>query len=129
MGLEARDWFSSYSVDDIEAARAFYGENLGLDVADAPMGMLELGVQGGKHVLVYPKPNHQPATYTVLNFVVDDISSTVDALTAAGVAFEQYDFPEMKTDARGIATDNFGGPQMAWFKDPAGNIVAVMQQR
>jgi catechol 2,3-dioxygenase-like lactoylglutathione lyase family enzyme len=130
MTLDAKDWFSSYSVDDIEAARAFYGDKLGLEVADGPMGILELHLEGGKHVMVYPKgPGHQPATYTVLNFIVEDIEATVDSLAEAGVEFEQYDTPQMKTDAKGIATDNFGGPRMAWFKDPAGNIVAVMQQR
>jgi predicted enzyme related to lactoylglutathione lyase len=129
MALDAKDWFSSYSVDDIAVARSFYGGQLGLEVADGPMGILKLHLAGGKHVMLYPKPNHQPATYTVLNFIVGDLEGTVDALTEAGVAFEQYDMPEMKTDAKGIATDNFGGPQMAWFKDPAGNILAVMQQR
>jgi predicted enzyme related to lactoylglutathione lyase len=129
MPLDVRDWFSSYSVDDIAAARAFYGSKLGLDVGDGPMGILELHLEGGKHVMLYPKgPAHQAASYTVLNFVVDDLEATVDSLTDAGVEFEQYDMPEMKTDARGIATDNFGGPRMAWFKDPAGNIVAVMQR-
>lgn len=128
MGLDAKDWFSSYSVDDIDAARAFYGEKLGLEVADGPMGILELHLDGGKHVMLYPKPNHQAASFTVLNFVVDDLEATVDSLTDGGVEFEQYDFPQMKTNEKGIAQDSFGGPQMAWFKDPAGNIVAVMQR-
>jgi catechol 2,3-dioxygenase-like lactoylglutathione lyase family enzyme len=118
-------WFSSYSVDDIETARRFYGETLGLDVELAPMGTLELKLAGDRHVTIYPKDNHEPATYTVLNFIVDDLGTTVDALADAGVQMEKYDMPGLQTDDRGMAGDP-GGPQMAWFKDPAGNILGVL---
>ena len=120
------NWFSSFSVDDLDAARRFYGETLGLEVADGPMGILELKLAGGQHVMVYPKPNHQPATFTVLNFIVRDIDAAVDDLIAAGLRMEQYDMPEIKTDPKGIARSEYG-PPTAWFKDPAGNILAVAQ--
>jgi predicted enzyme related to lactoylglutathione lyase len=119
-------WFSSFSVDDLDAAKRFYGETLGLEVADGPMGILELKLAGGQHVVVYPKPNHQPATFTVLNFVVRDIDKAVDDLNAAGLRMEQYDMPGIKTDEKGIARGEYG-PPAAWFKDPAGNILAVAQ--
>jgi catechol 2,3-dioxygenase-like lactoylglutathione lyase family enzyme len=115
--------FSGISVDDIEAARAFYGGTLGLEVTDSMAG-LGLTLATGGSVFVYPKPNHQPATFTVLNFPVDDIGATVDALAAHGVAMERYEGFEQ--DERGIGAPG-GGPQIAWFKDPAGNILAVIQ--
>jgi catechol 2,3-dioxygenase-like lactoylglutathione lyase family enzyme len=117
----------SFSVDDIGKARAFYHDTLGLDVADSPMG-LELEVGGGGKVFVYPKPDHKPATFTILNFPVDNVDEAVDQLTSTGIRFEQYDLPDIKTDERGIARDT-EGPAMAWFKDPAGNILSVMQER
>ena len=119
--------FSSFSVDDVAAARRFYGDTLGLDVDESPMGMLEIKLGDGHHVTAYSKPNHQPATYTVLNFIAPDIEKAVDDLAAAGVTMERYDMPGLKTDQRGIARDQYG-PPMAWFKDPAGNILAVMGQ-
>ena len=119
--------FQSFSVDDIGKARAFYRDTLGLDVAESPMG-LELEVGGGSKVFVYPKPDHKPATFTILNFPVDNVDEAVDKLTSTGIRFEQYDLPDIKTDARGIARDT-EGPAMAWFKDPAGNILSVMQER
>ena len=85
--------------------------------------MLQLRIGGGKQVLVYPKPNHEPATYTILNFPVDDLEATVDRLTAAGIRFEQYDEPELRTDAKGVMLGS--GPDIAWFRDPAGNILSV----
>jgi predicted enzyme related to lactoylglutathione lyase len=116
--------FSSFSVDDLARAKEFYANVLGLDVGDSPMG-LELRLAGGARVFLYPKANHQPATFTVLNFRVDDAEKTVDELTKRGVQFERYDLPGIKTDARGIARGN--GPTIAWFKDPAGNILSVVQ--
>lgn len=114
--------FTGFSANDIPAARAFYADTLGLGVTDEN-GMLRLHLGGGGTVLVYPKDNHVPATYTVLNFPVDDVDATVDRLTAAGVTFERYD--GLDQDARGIARGM--GPAIAWFKDPAGNILAVLQ--
>ena len=114
--------FSGFSSNDIPAARTFYAGTLGLDVTEEN-GMLNLAYAGGGTGLIYPKPDHEPATYTVLNFPVDDIEATVDALTAAGVVFERY--PETGQDERGIMHDQ--GPAIAWFKDPAGNILSVLE--
>lgn len=119
--------FPSFSVDDIGKTRAFYRDTLGLEVADKPEG-LELEVGGGNKVFVYSKPDHKPATFTILNFPVADVASAVDRLTASGVRFESYDLPGIRTDARGIARDD-NGPAIAWFKDPAGNILSVLQPR
>lgn len=119
--------FPSFSVNDIAKARAFYRDTLGLHVDDRPEG-LELDVGGGHRVFVYGKPNHEAATFTVLNFPVDNVEAAVEKLKSTGVKFEQYDLPGIKTDARGIARDT-GGPAMAWFKDPAGNILSVLQER
>jgi predicted enzyme related to lactoylglutathione lyase len=115
--------FSGFSTNDIPAARAFYADTLGLEVSEN-MGMLDLKFAGGGHGIVYPKPNHEPATFTVLNFPVDDIEATVDRLAAAGVAFARYE--GLEQDERGIARDP-QGPAIAWFKDPAGNILSVLQ--
>ena len=114
--------FSGFSADDIPAAKRFYGDTLGLDVTEEN-GMLNLRFAGGGRGIIYPKPNHEPATFTVLNFPVDDIDGTVDRLAAAGVTFERY--PGLEQDERGIARDP-NGPPIAWFKDPAGNILAVL---
>jgi len=119
--------FSSFSVNDLAAAKRFYGEILGLDVAERPEG-LELAIHGGGAVFLYPKPNHQPATFTVLNFPVDDIDAAVEQLGKRGVRFEQYDQADLKTDAKGISRDA-RGPMIAWFKDPAGNFLSVLQNR
>ncbi|GAA4690140.1 VOC family protein [Phytohabitans rumicis] len=113
--------FSGFSVDDISAAKAFYGETLGLDVYEQ-YGMLHLRLAGDREVLVYPKPDHQPATYTMLNFPVDDIEEAVDGLTERGVRFEKYDHVDVKGVYRGE------GPPIAWFRDPAGNILSVLQE-
>lgn len=116
--------FFSYSVKDLKRAKEFYTNILGLDVRETPEGLsLQLG--GGGSCFLYPKPNHEPATFTVLNFRVDDVEKAVDALVAKGVRFEQYDMPTLKTDAKGIARGN--GPTIAWFKDPDGNILSVVQ--
>ena len=115
--------FSGYSSNDIPAAKRFYGETLGLNVTDE-MGGLGLHLAGGGEVFIYPKDDHEPATFTVLNFAVDDIEAAVDELTAAGVAFERYD--GFDQDEKGIARGD-EGPAIAWFKDPAGNILSVLQ--
>jgi catechol 2,3-dioxygenase-like lactoylglutathione lyase family enzyme len=117
--------FSGFSVDDIPKAKQFYSETLGLDVSEFN-GMLSLNIAGGNPVLIYPKPNHVPATYTILNFPVADVEQTVDELTRRGVRFEIYDLPGLKTDERGIARGN--GPTIAWFKDPAGNTLSVLEE-
>jgi catechol 2,3-dioxygenase-like lactoylglutathione lyase family enzyme len=121
--------FSSFSVDDLEKAKKFYQETLGLEVILKQMGenyaLLELHISGGSHILVYPKPNHVPATFTILNFPVADVEKTVDDLTGKGVQFEHYDNEYMKTDEKGIFRG--GGPVIAWFKDPAGNVLSVVE--
>src|SRR5687767_11956989 len=119
--------FSSFSTNDVDAARDFYANKLGLEVSESPMGTLEIVLGGGQHVSVYPKPNHEPATFTVLNFIVDDVEKAVDDLVGAGVKMEHYDIPEISQDAKGIARDPRGGPAIAWFNDPAGNTLAVLQ--
>ncbi len=116
--------FAGFSVDDLAAAKAFYADTLGVDLEEIN-GMLNLHLGGGGVVLIYPKPNHAPATFTVLNFPVDDVERAVDELTAKGVEFEHYK-GEMSTDEKGIMRGQ--GPLIAWFKDPAGNVVSVIQQ-
>ena len=113
--------FSGSSSNDIDGCRRFYGETLGLEVGEV-MGGLDLRFASGQRVFIYPKPSHEPATFTVLNFPVDDVDATVDELAAKGVAFERY--PGMGQDAKGIMRGN--GPDIAWFKDPAGNILSVV---
>lgn len=118
--------FSGFSVDDMDAARAFYTDTLGLDVRDNEMGMIEITLGTGGIILIYPKNNHEPATYTVLNFPVEDIDAAVDTLTAKGVTFERYD--GMSQDAKGVSRGRAAGqgPDIAWFTDPAGNILSVL---
>jgi catechol 2,3-dioxygenase-like lactoylglutathione lyase family enzyme len=116
--------FSGFAVDDIGAARAFYGETLGVRTSEEH-GLLFLHLAGDRDTLVYPKPDHTPADYTILNFPVDDIDRAVDELEARGVRFERYDGTEQ--DERGIQRG--GGPFIAWFKDPAGNVLSVLQER
>jgi catechol 2,3-dioxygenase-like lactoylglutathione lyase family enzyme len=117
--------FNGFSVDDLDAAKGFYSQTLGLDVEESPPG-LRLKIAGSNGIVVYAKPNHEPATYTMLNFPVDDIDHAVDQLTAKGVKFERYDNTDAKGIARGRAANQ--GPDIAWFKDPAGNILSVLQQ-
>jgi len=118
--------FSSFAVDDTAKARSFYADTLGLQVEDLGMGgLLGLRLAGGGQVMVYPKPDFAPSTYTVLSFPVADLDKAVDELVAAGVAMERYD--GFDQDDRGIARDS-GGPAIAWFKDPAGNIFAVLDE-
>jgi catechol 2,3-dioxygenase-like lactoylglutathione lyase family enzyme len=121
--------FSSFSVDDLQKAKTFYGQILGLKVSEVPemQGLLQLHLAGGNVVLIYPKANHTPATFTVLNFPVSDVEQTVDKLTRLGVRFERYDDKDIKTDAKGIARGQ--GPDIAWFKDPAGNILSVLKEK
>jgi len=116
--------FSSFSADDIPAAKQFYGNTLGLEVEEQ-MGGLALHLGGGGEAFVYPKDDHVPATHTVLNFIVEDVDAAVDRLTNAGIRFEQYE-GELATDEKGIARAPEGGPAIAWFKDPAGNTLAVI---
>ena len=118
--------FSGFSVSDPEAARQFYGETLGLPIDDRDGGMFTLKLAGDRDTLVYPSPNHQPGSYTVLNFPVEDIESAVDELSARGVTFETYAGTQMATDDKGIFRG--GGPLIAWFKDPAGNTLSVIEQ-
>ena len=124
MTIDATKAFSGFSVDDIGAAATFYRETLGVPVQEAN-GMLLLEVGGGRPVIVYPKPNHVPATFTVLNFPVDDIDAAVDELLSRGVRFERYD--GLGQDDRGISRDP-RGPEIAWFTDPAGNVLSVLQE-
>ena len=116
--------FSGFAVDDIQAAQKFYGETLGLNTSEQ-YGMLTLHLAGDRDTLVYPKSGHVPATYTILNFPVDDIDAAVDELASRGVQLERYE--GMGQDDKGI--NRAGGPYIAWFKDPAGNILAVLQDR
>jgi catechol 2,3-dioxygenase-like lactoylglutathione lyase family enzyme len=122
--LENARTFSGFAVDDLGAARQFYGETLGLKTSEQH-GLLWLHLAGGRDTLVYPKPDHKPATYTILNFQVDDIDAAVDELARRGVRLERYE--GMGQDAKGI--NRAGGPYIGWFKDPAGNILAVLQER
>ena len=116
--------FSGFAVDDLDAARAFYGETLGLKVSDGPMGILSLDLADGRSIMVYPKPDFTPATYTVLNFQVDDVDKAVDELAARGAQFQRYE--GFDQDEKGIARGE--GPDIAWFKDPAGNILSVLEE-
>jgi catechol 2,3-dioxygenase-like lactoylglutathione lyase family enzyme len=116
--------FSGFAVDDLDKAREFYGSVLGLDVSMEEMGLLTLHLAGDRPTLVYPKPDFEPATYTILNFPVDDIDAAVDELIERGVAFELYD--GFGQDERGVSR-NEGGPPIAWFRDPAGNILSVLE--
>jgi catechol 2,3-dioxygenase-like lactoylglutathione lyase family enzyme len=116
--------FSGFAVDDVQKAREFYGETLGLETSEEH-GLLTLHLAGDRDTLVYPKPDHTPATYTILNFPVDDIEKAVDELASRGVRFERYDGFEQ--DERGIFRG--GGPFIAWFRDPAGNVLSVLEER
>lgn len=122
--FESSKAFSGFSVDDVAKAKKFYGKTLGMRVAEDD-GMLWLHVENGTSVLLYPKRDHTPASFTVLNFPVDDIDRAVDELTERGVRFERYD--KFETDEKGIMRGN--GPQIAWFTDPAGNVLSVLQEQ
>jgi catechol 2,3-dioxygenase-like lactoylglutathione lyase family enzyme len=118
--------FSGFSVNDVQQAKTFYGQTLGLEVSESN-GMLWLHLGGDSKVLVYPKENHVPATFTILNFPVEDLDRAMDELTRAGVRFEVYTEGPVKTDEKGVF--HGGGPKIAWFKDPAGNVLSVLEDR
>lgn len=118
--------FSSFSTNDIEQAKDFYGNVLGLNIQESDMGVIQLKLFGEHNVMIYPKPNHEAASFTVLNFLVDDIDQAVDELISKGLKFEHYDEANLRTDEKGISRGN-GGPNIAWFKDPAGNILAILE--
>jgi catechol 2,3-dioxygenase-like lactoylglutathione lyase family enzyme len=122
--LEESKAFSGFAAPDIAEAKEFYSKTLGLKVTEEH-GLLTLHLAGGNNVLIYPKPNHVPATFTVLNFPVDDVDLAVEELSKRGVHFEKYNGPDIKTDEKGIMRGN--GPTIAWFKDPAGNILSVLE--
>jgi predicted enzyme related to lactoylglutathione lyase len=122
--LENSKAFSGFAAADIAKVKDFYATVLGLKVTEEH-GLLTVHLAGGNNVLIYPKPDHVPATFTVLNFPVDDVVLAVDELSKRGVRFEKYDGPEIKTDEKGIMRGN--GPTIAWFKDPAGNILSVLK--
>jgi predicted enzyme related to lactoylglutathione lyase len=120
--------FSGFSVSNTNEAKRFYGEVLGLEVTEneAMPGILHLHISGGNNILIYPKPNHEPASFTILNFPVKNVEEAVEALTQRGIRFEIYNDENLKTDEKGIFRG--GGPTIAWFKDPAGNILSVLEQ-
>lgn len=115
--------FSSFSVKDLEEAKKFYGQTLGIEISESEEG-LNLHLKGGNDVFIYPKPNHSPATFTILNFVVEDVERTVDELIKLGIRFQIYNEGELKTDDKGIL---HGKPKIAWFKDPAGNFLSILE--
>jgi catechol 2,3-dioxygenase-like lactoylglutathione lyase family enzyme len=120
--------FSSFSVDDLQKAKQFYGETLGIDVVETPEG-LELHIAGGTLVFVYPSDNYTPPKHTVLNFPVKDVEAAVDELAKRGVSMEHYDLPDIKTDEKGIFRGETGPPAIAWFKDPAEHVLSVLEVR
>ena len=121
--------FSSFSVDDLQKAKRFYGQTLGLGVSEAYGGLLlEIHIEGRTNILIYPKPDHTPATFTILNFPVDNLEQTIVDLTNRGVRFEIYKEGDIKTDEKGISLSS-EGPKMAWFKDPAGNVLSVLEEK
>ncbi len=123
--LENSEAFSGFAVPDLEQAKQFYGETLGLKVTDLDEDvLLQLELAGGRNVLLYVKPDHAPSNYTILNFPVDDIDAVVDGLAERGVEFERYD--DFDQDDKGIFRGE--GPLIAWFKDPAGNILSVLKE-
>jgi predicted enzyme related to lactoylglutathione lyase len=125
--FETTKAFSGFSVDDLTAAKQFYSETLGIEVTEEPPhGLLTLHIAGDRPILVYPKEDHSPASFTILNFPVADIEATVDELTSRGVTFERYEGTDMETDEKGVFRK--GGPLIAWFADPAGNILSVIEQ-
>jgi catechol 2,3-dioxygenase-like lactoylglutathione lyase family enzyme len=124
--LEKSKAFSSFSVNDIAKAKEFYSRTLGIDVSESD-GLLSLHLVGGATVLIYPKPNHAAASFTILNFPVDSVDRAVDDLAKRGVRFEIYNEPNLKTDPRGVFRG--GGPVIAWFKDPAGNILSILETK
>ncbi len=127
--FKASGAYTGFSVKDLDEAKKFYSEILGLGVEDGEMG-ITVKLPGGAGIFVYPKENHEPATYTVLNFIVEDIDESLDALVEKGVKFEQYNMPDFEQDEKGIARGLAAniGPDIAWFKDPSGNIFSILQE-
>jgi len=119
--------FSGFAVDDIKKAKEFYGKTLGMEVKNGPMGILDLKIANGSSVIIYPKPNHTPAEFTILNIPVDNIDEAVDELSKRGVKFIHYNTGDIKTDNKGVMRGN--GPNIAWFNDPAGNILSVLEDK
>jgi len=117
--------FSGFAVRDIDEAKAFYGDTLGIPASLNEMGILELTLGSGATVIAYPKPDHEPAGFTIMNFDVDDVESAVDDLNARGITTKIYDDADFPTDAKGIARDM--GPEIAWFRDPSGNVLSVLK--
>lgn len=127
--LKDTEAFSSFSVDNIQRAKEFYGHTLGLKVSEVYNGqLLEFQAASGMKALIYPKSNHTPATFTILNFPVGNLEQTVEELVERGVHFEIYNEGDIKTDERGISSSG-EGPKIAWFKDPAGNILSILEQK
>lgn len=119
--------FSGFSVDNLEKAKEFYGNILKLEIKEQnEMRILQLHISGGNGIVVYEKENHEPATFTILNFPVQDVTKSVEELKASGIKFEHYDMPDFKTDPDSVFRG--GGPEIAWFKDPAGNILSVIAE-
>lgn len=127
--MEYTATFSSFSVNDVEAAKAFYGDTLGLNVEDE-MGGLRLTLEGGGNVFIYQRGDHGPAIFTVLNFVVDNIDATIDILTSKGINMERYDYLPAEQDEKGVLRGLAAGmgPDIAWCKDPSGNTIAILQE-
>ena len=125
MSFKDANAFSSFSVRDLEETKKFYGQTLGLEISDSEQG-LNLRLKGGNEVFIYPKPEHSPATFTILNFIVDDVEQKVDELTKLGVRFQIYNKGELKTDNKGIFQ---GKPKIAWFKDPSGNFLSILEKK
>lgn len=119
--------FSSFAVNDIATAKNFYGNVLGLEVTENKMGILELHFANGAKTIIYPKPNYVPASFTILNFTVKDLESAMNDLISRAVKFEIYNDEYFKTDDKGVFRG--GGPLIAWFKDPAGNIISVLEDQ
>ena len=125
MSFKDANAFSSFSVRDLEETKKFYGQTLGLEISDSEEG-LNLRLKGGNEVFIYPKPEHSPATFTILNFIVDDVEQKVDELTKLGVRFQIYNKGELKTDNKGIFQ---GKPKIEWFKDPSGNFLSILEKK
>lgn len=125
--LAGSESFSTFSTSDLDEAKKFYGDILGLKISENKMGLLELHFKNNS-VLIYPKPDHQPAAFTVLNFKVREIEKQVDELNKKGIQFEKYDIGHIKTNSKGIHTSK-AGPSVAWFKDPAGNILSIIEEK
>ena len=125
MNFKNANAFSSFSVNDLEKAKQFYGQTLGLEISESEQG-LNLLLKGGNEIFIYPKPDHSPATFTILNFIVDDVEKKVEELTKLGVSFQIYNKSELKTDNKGIF---HGKPKIAWFKDPSGNFLSILENK